>query len=89
MAIKNKRRAEGLSEDEQVVLKYRRFETKTIKYFFDALYVCNVEPVPLPEVLKLLQLMSKMGFTETVEGKQDFECTAKDWVTFCLKNIYV
>jgi len=77
MAIKKKRRAEGLHEDDEVVLKFPRFETNTMKYFFDGLYMCNVEPVPLPELLKMLQLTSKMGFTEEVEGKQDFKCTAK------------
>jgi len=78
LAITKKRRAEGLSVDDEVVLKYRRFETKTMKYFVDALYLCNVQPIPLPEILKLLQLMSKMGFTETVKGRQDFKCTAKN-----------
>ena len=80
MAIMNKQRAEGLTVDDEVVLKFRRFETKTMKYFFDALYFCNVEPVPLPELLKLIVLVSKMGFTETVDNKQDFECTAEEWL---------
>ena len=65
MAIQKKQRAEGLGVDDEVVLKYRRFETKTMKYFVDALYLCNVEPIPLPELLKLLQLTSKM---------ENFEC---------------
>ena len=73
MAITKKRKAEGLRADDEVVLKYRRFETKTMKYFVDALYFCNDEQIPLAELLKLLQLTSKM---------ENFECTTKARLTF-------
>ena len=73
-------RASDWSVGDDVVLDYRRFETSTLKIFVDALYKCNVGPIPLPEILKLLQFMSKFGFTETIHGKEDFPCTIKEWV---------
>ena len=89
MAIKKKRQAEGLNENDVVVLEYRRFQTTTMKYFVDALYFCNVEPVPLDELLKLLQLVYKMGFPEEVKGENDFECTAKEWLTLSKNVLYM
>ena len=75
-------RAPDWSVGDEVVLDYRRFETSTLKIFVDALYKCNVRRIPVPEILKLLQFMSKFGFTETVRGKEEFPCTNKEWVRY-------
>ena len=53
----------------EIELDYRRFEKKTVKYFVDALHECNAKPIPVAELLKLVQLVSKMGFAENEEGK--------------------
>ena len=65
---------------DEIELDYRRFERKTMKYLVDALYECNAQSIPIPELLKLVQVVSKMGFTETVEGKQDYPCTGQEKV---------
>ena len=63
---------------DEIVLDYRPFEKKTMKYFLDALYDCTAQPIPITELLKLIQLVSKMGFVETIEGKQEYPCTAQE-----------
>ena len=85
ISILTNMRASDWSVGDEVVLDYRRFETSTLKIFMDALYNCNVGPIPLPEILKLLQFMSKFGFTETIQGKEDFPCTIKEWVRYFYK----
>jgi len=72
-----KLRDPGYTGGDEIELDYRRFEKKTMKYLIDALYECNAEPIPIPELLKLVQVVSKMGFTETVQGKQEYPCTAQ------------
>ena len=78
--------------NDEVILNYRKFEEQTVKIFVDALYKCNVKPIPLEELLKLLQFTSKLGFTESINGKQDFECTVKEWgnigfILYCTRDI--
>ena len=62
----------GFTGGEEIELDYRRFEKKTMKYLIDALYDCNAQSIPIPELLKLVQVVSKMGFTETVQGKTEY-----------------
>ena len=77
-------RASGLTFGDEIVLDYKRFEVSTLKTFIDALYNCNVDPISLPEILKLLQFLSKFGFTETIRGREDFPCTIKEGVKYTL-----
>ena len=65
---------------DEIELDYRRFEKKTMTFLVDALYECNAQPIPIPELLKLVQVVSKLGFTETVQGKQEYPCTAQERV---------
>lgn len=77
ISILAKLRDPGYTPGNEIKLDYRRFEKKTMKYFVDALYDCIAEPIPMPELLKLVQLVSKMGFTETGEWKQELPCTSE------------
>ena len=75
-----KLQAPAYTGGDAIELDYRRFEKKTMKYLIDALYECNDQPIPIPELLKLVQVVSKMGFTETIQGKQEYPCTAQEKV---------
>ena len=77
ISILNRHRSAGPGEE--VILDYKRYELRTVKFFIDALYNCNVDKIPLVDLIKLLQSMSKVGFTETVRGKQEFPCTIEKW----------
>ena len=79
MLILKVQRSEDWNKGDEVVLDFQRYETTTLKIFVDGLYKCNVDPLPLMEAVKLLQMMSKFGFTETVKEKTDFPCTTKEW----------
>ena len=68
------------NKGDEVVLDYKRYEKKTVKFFVDALYQCNADPISLEELIKLLQMMSKLGYSETVNERTDFPCTLKERV---------
>ena len=78
-SILAKLRDPGYKPGSEIVLDYRRFEKKTMKYFLDALYDCR-QTIPIPELLKLVQLVSTMGFMESIQGKQEYPCTAQEWI---------
>ena len=80
ISILAKQREPGYLLGDEIELDYRRFDKKTIKHFVDAVYDCNVQPLPISELLKLLQLVTKMGYTEKVDGKREFTCTAEERV---------
>ena len=76
ISILTSMQAPDWSAGDEVVLDYGPYETSTLKIFVDAVYKCNVRPIPLPEILKLLQFISKFGHDKT--GKDDFPCTIKE-----------
>ena len=78
ISILNKQRSSNLARDDQVVLDYSRFETSTVKFLVDALYSCNCKKVPITELLKLLQIISKLGFPEVPGVKEEFPCSKKE-----------
>ena len=78
ISILQRQQSADWNKGDEVVLDYKRYETKTVKFLVDAIYTCNADPPPLDQLVKLLQLLSKFGFTETVEGKTEYPCTSKE-----------
>merc|ERR1712130_529671 len=77
MSILAKLQDPGYTPGDVIELDYRRFEKKTMKHFVDALYDCIAQPIPIQELIKLVQLVSKMGYTEVGDGKKEFPCTGE------------
>ena len=54
--IMAKLRDPGYKGGDEIELDYRRFEKRTMQYLVGALYQCNDQAIPIPELLKLVQV---------------------------------
>merc|ERR1712130_764943 len=61
-----KQRDPGYRGGDVIELDYRRFEKKTMKHFLDALYSCNAQPIPIPQIVERTKNIAEQMSKEVV-----------------------